>query len=80
MQARLAKTRGKRWKRLMFEERFRASYDFLLLRARDDASLQPLCEFWTTAQQGVEIPAAKPMEARRIRPRRRSRRRAPTTG
>jgi poly(A) polymerase len=80
MQARLTKTRGKRWKRLLFEERFRAAYDFLLLRARDDASLQPLCEFWTKAQEGVEIPAAKPMEARRTRPRRRSRRRAPTTG
>jgi poly(A) polymerase len=40
-----------------------------------------LCEFWTKAQEGVEIPpAAKPMEARRTRPRRRYRRRAPTTG
>ena len=80
MQARLTKTRGKRWKRLMFEERFRAAYDFLLLRARDHASLLPLCDFWTKAQEGVEIPAAKPMEARRTRPRRRTRRRAPTTG
>lgn len=80
MQARLTKTRGKRWKRLLFEERFRAAYDFLLLRAKDDASLLPLGEFWTKAQEGVEIPAAKPMEARRTRPRRRPRRRAPSTG
>lgn len=81
MQARLARTRGKRWKRLLFEERFRAAYDFLLLRARDDASLQPLCEFWTKAQVGVEIPQApKSTEARRTRPRRRYHRRAPTSG
>jgi poly(A) polymerase len=78
MQARFTKTRGKRWKRLLYEERFRASYDFLLLRARDDASLEPLCAFWTEAQEGMEFPAAetKP-EVRRGRPRRRFRRRAP---
>jgi poly(A) polymerase len=78
MQARFPKTRGKRWKRLLHEERFRASYDFLLLRAREDAALEPLCAFWTEAQQGMEIPAAenKP-EVRRGRPRRRYRRRAP---
>lgn len=78
MQARFTKTRGKRWKRLLYEERFRASYDFLLLRARDDASLEPLCAFWTEAQVGVELPAAeKKPEAGRGRPRRRYRRRAP---
>ena len=32
LQARLRKTRGKRWKRLLYEQRFRAAYDFLLLR------------------------------------------------
>jgi poly(A) polymerase len=78
MQARFAKTRGKRWKRLLHEERFRASYDFLLLRARTEAELEPLCAFWTRAQEGMELPAAenKP-EVRRGRPRRRFRRRAP---
>jgi poly(A) polymerase len=78
MQARFVKVRGKRWKRLLYEERFRASYDFLLLRAREDAALEPLCAFWTRAQEGMEFPAAenKP-EVRRSRPRRRYRRRAP---
>lgn len=55
IQARLKKTRGKRWKRLLFEPRFRAAYDFLLLRAMEDPSLQPLCDFWTQAQEGVDL-------------------------
>jgi poly(A) polymerase len=78
MQSRFPKTRGKRWSRLLHEERFRASYDFLLLRAREDAELEPLCAFWTRAQEGMAVPAveSKP-EVRRGRPRRRYRRRAP---
>ena len=72
MQPRFAKTKGKRWKRLLNEERFRAGYDFLLLRAHEDPSLEPLCEFWTEAQVGIDFsPAARP---RRSRPRRRNRR------
>jgi poly(A) polymerase len=78
LQTRFSKTRGKRWKRLLYEERFRAAYDFLLLRAREDPSLEPLCEFWTEAQQSVEIPPAARTDGteRRDRPRRRYRRRA----
>lgn len=79
LQARFGKTGGRRWKRVLFEERFRAGYDFLLLRALDDASLQPLCEFWTEAQDQVEIPPTPPSQSkgRRDRPRRRYRRRRP---
>jgi poly(A) polymerase len=78
LQTRFTKTRGKRWKRLLYEERFRAGYDFLLLRAKEDPSLQPLCEFWTEAQQSAEMPAAAAAGTaeRRDRPRRRYRRRA----
>jgi len=82
LQPRFAKTRGKRWKRLLYEERFRAGYDFLLLRAKEDPSLEPLCEFWTRAQENMEAPpaAARSSESRRDRPRRRYRRRAPSAG
>jgi len=82
LQTRFNKTRGKRWKRLLYEDRFRAGYDFLLLRAREDSSLEPLCEFWTEAQQDVDIPsvADRGRTARRDRPRRRYRRRAPSAG
>jgi poly(A) polymerase len=82
LQTRFAKTRGKRWKRLLYEDRFRAGYDFLLLRAKEDPSLESLCEFWTRAQEEMETPpaAAKSGAGRRDRPRRRYRRRAPSTG
>jgi len=82
MQPRFARIRGKRWKRLLYEERFRAGYDFLLLRARDDPSLEPLCEFWTQAQEEAEPPAstAKRRTERRDRPRGRRRRRASSPG
>ncbi len=84
MQARLGRTSGKRWKRLLHEQRFRAAYDFLLLRALDEPSLEPLCEFWTKAQEGIDfstiryndadVDGEKP-KAGRDRPRRRYRRR-----
>ena len=76
MQARFAKTRGKRWKRLLYEQRFRAGYDFLLLRAEEDPDLLPLCEFWTEAQKDIKIerPADRDRNGGRDRPRRRYRR------
>jgi poly(A) polymerase len=78
-QARLQKTRGRRALRILRQPRFRASYDFLLLRAEQDAELTPLAEFWTDAQQDPEL--AGPKDAppqRRRKPRRRSRRRGKT--
>ena len=66
MQARFTKTRGKRWKRLLHEQRFRAGYDFLLLRAEEDESLKEICEFWTEAQKGVTFQKPqKPTRSRR---------------
>jgi poly(A) polymerase len=81
MQTRFARTRGKRWKRLLFEERFRAGYDFLLLRAREDPALEALAQFWTDAQQDVDLrPEPRRPESRRSRPRRRYRRRVQGAG
>ena len=76
MQARFNKTRGKRWKRLLYEQRFRAGYDFLLLRAEEDPDLLPLCEFWTEAQKDVKLPTPSRRDRgrHRDRPRRRRRR------
>lgn len=80
MQIRFTRTRGKRWQRLLHEQRFRAAYDFLLLRAIEDPSLEPLCQFWTKAQEGIDFAAKRydSTEVRRSRPRRRYRRRAPS--
>ena len=82
MQARFSKTRGKRWKRLLYEQRFRAGYDFLLLRAEEDESLKPLCEFWTEAQKGVDTSHRRDHSDNQPgrRPRRRGRRRPASTG
>ncbi len=82
LQVRLNKTRGKRWKRVLHEERFRAGYDFLLLRARETPELEPLAEFWTKVQEDhpVPQPGARSRSSRRDRPRRRYRRRARQTG
>jgi len=55
MQPRFNFTHGRRAKSLLRERRFRAAYDFLLLRATEDPSLKGLCGHWTEAQKGVEL-------------------------
>jgi poly(A) polymerase len=73
MQPRFRKTGGKPWQRLLYEQRFRAAYDFLLLRAGEDPSLLELCEFWTKAQEGMDF--SRIARPGRDRPRRHYRRR-----
>lgn len=73
-QARLARTRGKRTLRILHQPRFRASYDFLLLRDKDEEGLSELVEFWTEAQKDMPEPT-RSAPARRKRPRKRPRRR-----
>jgi len=52
MQARLLSRKGKRPLKLMQHPRFRASYDFLLLRAQSgETQLNELCEWWTRIQE-----------------------------
>ena len=78
MQPRFNHTQGRRAKSLMSERRFRAAYDFLLLRAEEDESLKGLCEHWTEAQKGVELNTGqhdRRSNTSRRRPRRRGRRR-----
>ena len=55
MQPRFNHTHGRRAKGLMGERRFRAAYDFLLIRAVEDDSLKDLCEHWTEIQKGVVL-------------------------
>jgi len=78
MQPRFKNTRGKRAKRLLGERWFRAAYDFLLLRAVEDPSLQDLCDHWTEAQKGVKLNTGRDPQSREGRAfRRRPRRRKP---
>lgn len=51
MQPRFEKRRGKRALRLINERRFRAAYDFLLLRVLEQPELAELAEWWTEAQK-----------------------------
>lgn len=52
MQARLASRKGKRPLKLLPHPRFRASYDFLLLREQSgETQLKELCEWWTAIQK-----------------------------
>ncbi|MEJ8568447.1 polynucleotide adenylyltransferase PcnB [Elongatibacter sediminis] len=81
IQPRFAKTSGKRWTRIFREPKFRAAYDFLLLRAVEDPALEELGAFWTQAQESrpMEAPApapSGPRKRRRRRPRSRNRKRA----
>lgn len=54
MQARLVKRQGKRAVRLLEQSRFRAGYDFLLLRKQAGEPLDELCEWWTEFQSANE--------------------------
>jgi len=76
MQPRFNHTHGRRAKSLLAERRFRAAYDFLLLRAEEDPSLKPLCEHWTEAQKGVKLNTGQRPDYKNDsrRPRRRRRR------
>ena len=51
MQARLPRRQGKRAYRVMEQPRFRASYDFMLLRNQVGEPLQELCDWWTRFQE-----------------------------
>ena len=78
MQPRFNHTHGRRAKSLMSERRFRAAYDFLLLRAVEDESLKALCDHWTEAQIGVEMNTGQD-DRYKNKPRRRPRRRRRST-
>lgn len=50
-QPRFERQRGKRAARLLGEKRFRAAYDFLLLRALEDPDLKDMADWWTKVQE-----------------------------
>lgn len=57
MQSRFEMRTHARARRLMTHPRFRAAYDFLLLRAQaGDAALRELADWWTQAQQSGDLP------------------------
>jgi len=80
LQPRLERHGGRRARRLLGHPRFRAAYDFLLLRARVEDAEQAVADTWTRLQESAEsddaggrAPAATEGAARRPRGRRRRR-------
>jgi poly(A) polymerase len=76
LQHRFTNTRGKRPKRLLSHPRFRAAYDFLLLRAAAGEADPALADWWTAYQDGeADAPPPTPAGSTRKRSRRGGRRR-----
>lgn len=78
MQPRFEKRRGKAPQRLLNHPRFRAAYDFLLLRAELNPAEKELAEWWTEFQQNNaperdQMDSDAPQGENRRRPRRRRR-------
>ncbi len=66
MQGRLAQIKGKRQTHLIGHPRFRAAYDFLLLRAASGEDVEDLASYWThlQAEKGlIEVPETLDPEA-----------------
>jgi poly(A) polymerase len=77
LQPRFAHTKGKRVQRTLSHPRFRAAYDFLLLRVAAGEADPELADWWTRRQEEDAAPeqpdadaAAAPRRRRRRRPRR----------
>lgn len=80
MQLRMGNRRGRQPQRLMSHPRFRAAYDFLLLRAESGEADTALAQWWTdfqaadpVAQDGMTQQTQEPQGQRRGRRRRRRR-------
>jgi poly(A) polymerase len=76
LQSRLIQTRGRRPLKLLEHPRFRAGYDFLVLRAEAGEDVQDLAQWWTRFQEADEAERESLLRAegrgtrRRTRPRR----------
>ena len=74
MQPRFERRQGRRALRLLEHPRFRAAYDFMLLRASAGEADPELATWWTDLQQGnAEAPPPTSNAEKRRRPRRRRR-------
>jgi poly(A) polymerase len=80
MQSRYEHRRGQAPARLLAHPRFRAAYDFLLLRARAGEAPQELADWWTAAQKGEALPVPESAPEAPVGRRRRRRRRRGGSG
>ncbi|ROR32879.1 polynucleotide adenylyltransferase PcnB [Inmirania thermothiophila] len=75
LQPRFARRSGRRPQRFLTHPRFRAAYDFLLLRARGGEDVEELAQWWTRFQEADRDGQQRMMEGRAAGGRRRRRRR-----
>ena len=75
LQPRLVQTSGRRPARLLEHPRFRAGYDFLVMRAAAGEEVHDLVNWWTAFQEADEAGRADLLKPEARRPRRRPRRR-----
>ncbi|WP_245748859.1 polynucleotide adenylyltransferase PcnB [Oceanisphaera psychrotolerans] len=68
LQERLPKRNGKRPHRLLEHPKFRAGYDFLLLRAELDPRLKELADWWTDFQVANPVSRQQPARGAQERP------------
>ena len=82
LQPRFSHKVGKKARKLLEHPRFRAGYDFLLLRAEQDESLAELGEYWTEIQEmsGKALKEALSPQQGKGRRRRRGKRKSGETG
>ncbi|MEM6485678.1 MAG: polynucleotide adenylyltransferase PcnB [Pseudomonadota bacterium] len=71
MQLRLGNTRGKKVVEQLKKRRFRAAYDFILLREQAGEDMDGLGKFWTELQEQHPVAQHDPDPSARRRPRRR---------
>ncbi len=70
LQVRLKNIRGKRPLKLLAHQRFRAAYDFLLLRVEAGEDVQELASWWTVFQEehmDIQLAAKKEHQKKRFR-------------
>ena len=79
-QARLPRRQGKRAYRLLEQSRFRAAYDFLMLRCQIGEPLEDLCYWWTRFQEMDSSGRAEMLKQLGGASKRRRRRRKPRQG
>lgn len=80
LQPRFHKRRGRQPERLIAHPRFRAAYDFLLLRAQVGEVEQDLADWWTQIQDDPSIPKPASGAGNRQRRKRRAGRRQRSSG
>ena len=73
LQPRLERRRPRTIRKILDNKRFRAAYDFLLLRTEQEPELAPIADWWTEVQELSPSELRKKLGGRKRGPRRQKR-------